>query len=105
MQQSGAGVRRSAYETTDDPGLAMKRPDWEELATLDGEVLLYIVGGTNDSDKDGRLEEVLGDLVRVWGRLDALERDHRLDFLREPDLGFAWAAWRWSATSPTPATP
>jgi ATP-dependent RNA helicase HelY len=35
--------------------------------------------------------------VRVWGRLDALERDHRLDFLREPDLGFAWAAWRWAS--------
>ena len=21
---------------------------------------------------------------------------HRLDFLREPDIGFAWAAWRWA---------
>ena len=29
-------------------------------------------------------------------QLDALERDHKLDFLREPDLGFAWAAWRWA---------
>jgi len=44
----------------------------------------------------GRVQEVLGDLVRVWGRLDALERDHRLDFLREPDVGLAWAAWRWA---------
>ena len=30
------------------------------------------------------------------GRLDALEREHRLSFLREPDLGFAWAAYRWA---------
>ena len=22
--------------------------------------------------------------------------EHRLDFLREPDPGFAWAAWRWA---------
>ena len=32
----------------------------------------------------------------LWGELDALERDHKLDFLREPDLGFAWAAYRWA---------
>jgi hypothetical protein len=29
-------VRRCACETIDDPGLAMKRPDWEELAALVG---------------------------------------------------------------------
>ena len=34
--------------------------------------------------------------MRVWGQLDALERDHKLEFLREPDLGFAWAAYRWA---------
>ena len=26
----------------------------------------------------------------------ALEREHRLDFLRRPDSGFAWAAYRWA---------
>ncbi len=35
-------------------------------------------------------------MVRLWGELDALEREHRLDFLREPDLGFAWATYRWA---------
>ena len=35
-------------------------------------------------------------MVRLWGELDALERDHKLDFLRQPDLGFAWAAYRWA---------
>ena len=39
---------------------------------------------------------MLAELVRVWAQLDALERDHKLDFLREPDMGFAWAAWRWA---------
>ncbi|SED09618.1 ATP-dependent RNA helicase HelY [Nocardioides exalbidus] len=44
----------------------------------------------------GRVRPVLAELVKVWGRLDALEREHKLDFLREPDMGFAWAAWRWA---------
>ena len=44
----------------------------------------------------GQVKPVLGELVRLWGQLDALERDHKLDFLREPDVGFAWAAWRWA---------
>jgi ATP-dependent RNA helicase HelY len=44
----------------------------------------------------GRVPEVLGEMVRLWGDLDALEKDHSLDFLREPDLGFANVAWRWA---------
>jgi ATP-dependent RNA helicase HelY len=35
-------------------------------------------------------------MVSLWADLDALEREHKLDFLREPDLGFAWAAFRWA---------
>jgi ATP-dependent RNA helicase HelY len=44
----------------------------------------------------GRVKEVLGEMVALWADLDALEREHHLDFLREPDLGFAWAAYRWA---------
>jgi len=42
------------------------------------------------------VKDVIGRMVRLWGELDALERKHRLDFLRQPDLGFAWAAYRWA---------
>ncbi|HJU96396.1 MAG TPA: DEAD/DEAH box helicase [Jiangellaceae bacterium] len=45
----------------------------------------------------GRVRDVLGEMVRLWGDLDALEKEHSLDFLREPDLGFAHAAWRWAS--------
>ncbi|MCO6384129.1 iron-siderophore ABC transporter substrate-binding protein [Oceanicola sp. 502str15] len=74
-----AGVNRSTYETTDNPSEALKRPDWEQLAQLDGDVLLYIVGGTNDSDKDGRHEEVLAN--PLWQMLPAVQagRVHRVD--------------------------
>jgi ATP-dependent RNA helicase HelY len=44
----------------------------------------------------GRVPEALAATVRTWGELDQLEKDHELSFLREPDLGFAWAAYRWA---------
>jgi ATP-dependent RNA helicase HelY len=49
----------------------------------------------------GRAREALGEMVRIWGRLDALEEAHRVNAAegvgqREPDLGFAWAAYRWA---------
>ena len=42
------------------------------------------------------VREAIGEMVRLWGELDALERDNKLDFLRQPDLGFAWIAYRWA---------
>jgi ATP-dependent RNA helicase HelY len=44
----------------------------------------------------GRAREASAAMVRVWGELDQLERDNGLSFLREPDLGFAWIAYRWA---------
>ncbi|MFI1098333.1 DEAD/DEAH box helicase [Streptomyces sp. NPDC020917] len=50
----------------------------------------------------GNARTALGEMVRIWGRLDALEEDHRINQTegvgqREPDLGFAWAAYRWAS--------
>jgi ATP-dependent RNA helicase HelY len=44
----------------------------------------------------GQVKQVLVEMVSIWSDLDALERDHHLDQLHEPDLGFAWAAYRWA---------
>jgi ATP-dependent RNA helicase HelY len=44
----------------------------------------------------GRSQDVLAAMVRLWGELDTIEKDNRVSFLREPDLGFAWAAYRWA---------
>ena len=44
----------------------------------------------------GRVKQVVAEMVTLWAELDALEREHHLDFLRQPDLGFAWAAYRWA---------
>ncbi|TIC86479.1 DEAD/DEAH box helicase [Nocardioides sp. GY 10127] len=43
----------------------------------------------------GDVREAIAATVSVAGELERLEREHRLDFLRMPDLGFAWIAYRW----------
>ncbi|UNO39134.1 DEAD/DEAH box helicase [Streptomyces sp. MST-110588] len=50
----------------------------------------------------GRARDALTEMVRIWGRLDALEEDHKINQAegvgqREPDLGFTWAAYRWAS--------
>jgi ATP-dependent RNA helicase HelY len=44
----------------------------------------------------GAVRSVLDQQVRLWGRLRDTEAAHGLSFLREPDPGFSWAAWRWA---------
>ncbi|MGH8837337.1 MAG: DEAD/DEAH box helicase [Actinomycetes bacterium] len=48
----------------------------------------------------GQVRDRLAAMVKLWAQLDDLEKDHRLDFQREPDLGFAWAAYRWASNVP-----
>ncbi|MGD0554588.1 MAG: DEAD/DEAH box helicase [Streptosporangiaceae bacterium] len=43
----------------------------------------------------GPVRDVLAKMTRTWAELDQLEKRHNLSFLREPDLGFVWAAYRW----------
>jgi ATP-dependent RNA helicase HelY len=45
----------------------------------------------------GAVRQVLDEQVALWSRLRDAESAHGLSFLREPDPGFAWAAWRWAA--------
>lgn len=73
-----AGLKRSDWETEPD-GPVLKRPDWEELANLDGDILFYIIGGTNRSDKNGRFEEVVSN--PLWQMLPAVKagRVHRVE--------------------------
>ncbi|MFI2372517.1 DEAD/DEAH box helicase [Streptomyces sp. NPDC018833] len=50
----------------------------------------------------GRAKTALAEMVRIWGRLDALEEEFKINQAegvgqREPDLGFAWAAYQWAS--------
>jgi ATP-dependent RNA helicase HelY len=51
----------------------------------------------------GRCREALNELGSTWASLHQVETDVGLDFLREPDLGFAWLAWRWAKGHPLDA--
>ncbi|PZG54263.1 RNA helicase [Spongiactinospora gelatinilytica] len=44
----------------------------------------------------GEATDTLAAMVRLWGDLEAIEETHGLSFTREPDFGFAWAAFRWA---------
>jgi ATP-dependent RNA helicase HelY len=43
----------------------------------------------------GPVRDVLTAMTRTWVELDQLEKRSGLSFLREPDPGFVWAAYRW----------
>ena len=46
---------------------------------------------------DGASERAQSELRAVWRDVGMLERRHRRDRGREPDIGFAEAAWRWAS--------
>jgi ATP-dependent RNA helicase HelY len=48
----------------------------------------------------GPVRETFAAMVSVWTELTAVEKEHKLAFLREPDLGFAWAAHAWARGKP-----
>jgi len=43
----------------------------------------------------GDTRRAIDSLEVLWRDLAEVERQHRLDFLRRPDSGLAWAAYRW----------
>ncbi|WP_151774720.1 DEAD/DEAH box helicase [Streptomyces abyssomicinicus] len=50
----------------------------------------------------GKAKAALDETVRIWGRLDAMEEEFRIRQTegvgqRQPDLGFAWAAYMWAS--------
>ncbi len=83
---------------------ALREGMWDELSPSELasalSVLVFEARRPDDSSPPripgGRVRAVIGDMVSLWGQLDALEKQHKVDQLREPDLGFAWAAYRWA---------
>jgi ATP-dependent RNA helicase HelY len=48
----------------------------------------------------GPVREVLAAMASVWTELAAVEAENKLAFLRELDVGFAWAAHAWARGKP-----
>ncbi len=49
---------------------------------------------------EGPLRDALAETVRLWAGLEEDEQAHRLEATREPDIGFAWPAYRWARGEP-----
>jgi ATP-dependent RNA helicase HelY len=82
----------------------LRRGFWEglnpaELAACVS-VLSYESRQSNDEGParlpKGPVRDVLSAMTRTWVELDQLEKRSGLSFLREPDPGFVWAAFRWA---------
>jgi ATP-dependent RNA helicase HelY len=82
----------------------MRRGLWDDLAPAELAACVSALSFESRQADDahpprlpkGRVPDVLAEVVRTWSELDQLEKDNDLSFLREPDLGFAWAAYRWA---------
>lgn len=76
-----AGVKRTPYETVTDSTI-VKRPDWEEIANLDGDILLYVSASGFERGPDDTLErEVTGN--PLWQLLPAVQKGRAFRVDRE----------------------
>ena len=83
----------------------LRRGTWEGLGPAElaaaCAALVYESRGAEEAAlprlPGGRIRTVLEDMVDLWTTLEALEREHRVSFVRAPDLGFVWAIHRWAS--------
>src|SRR4051794_37126694 len=54
-------------------------------------------GGLSPRMPPGAARGALEQTVKIWSALEDAEHDHRLDVTPEPDLGLAWAVYRWAS--------
>jgi len=89
---------------------ALRDGQWDELDAkeLAAVASTLVYEARRDDDPSPRLppggvRRAIEELTRLWASLEQAEHDARVDFLREPDLGFAWVAWRWAKGDPLDA--
>jgi ATP-dependent RNA helicase HelY len=81
----------------------LRRGFWEGLNPAELAACVCVLSFESrqqDDEPSGRLpkgpvRDVLTAMTRTWAELDQLEKRSGLSFLREPDPGFVWAAYRW----------
>lgn len=78
---------------------------WDGLGPADlacaASLLVYEARMSDDAPPPrvpkGPAREAIERTMRIWLDTHSIEADYDLDFQREPDTGFAWAAYRWAA--------
>ncbi|HWJ83556.1 MAG TPA: DEAD/DEAH box helicase [Nocardioides sp.] len=99
----GRGLMRIYSELDLVAAEAIRVGLWDELSPSQlGAVLSVLVFESRRPDEappsvpGGKVAHTIDAMHRLWADLERLERDHHLDFLRRPDAGFAWTAYRWA---------
>jgi len=77
---------------------------WDQLtpAELASAVSLLVYEARSNEDfgpprlPKGKAREAIERTMRLWLTVHELEGDYSVDFQREPDAGFAWAAYQWA---------
>jgi ATP-dependent RNA helicase HelY len=44
----------------------------------------------------GNVQTALGEIIRLWAKLEVIEKAHSVTTQREPDFGFCWISFRWA---------
>jgi ATP-dependent RNA helicase HelY len=103
VTEAGSALARIYSELDLVAAECLRRSVWQGLeAPALAAVLSCLVYESRTPDVErprvpgGAVTRVLAEMTSIWARLDSLEREHRLSFLREPDVGFAAAAYRWA---------
>jgi ATP-dependent RNA helicase HelY len=82
----------------------LRRDAWADLGPADLAACVSALTFESRRSEDARparlpqglAREVLASMLTIWGELSAVESGQHLSFLREPDLGFAWAVHAWA---------
>ncbi|GAA3823772.1 DEAD/DEAH box helicase [Nocardioides panacisoli] len=103
VTERGRGLMRIYSELDLVAAEALRVGMWDDLSPAQlGAVLSVLVFEARRPDEappsvpGGRVGQTIDGMHRLWADLERLERDHHLDFLRRPDAGFAWTAYRWA---------
>ena len=104
-QVSGAGTSLARiYNEADLLAVeSIRRGLWDGLSAAElaavTSTLVYSSRRPNESNPtvpSGGVQTALAEMGRLWGTLAKAESDAGVSFLRQPDAGFAWSAWRWA---------
>ncbi|TWH03892.1 ATP-dependent RNA helicase HelY [Nocardioides sp. J9] len=103
VSDRGRGLMRIYSDLDLVAAESLRRGLWDDLSPSQlGAVLSALVYEARRPEDappavpGGAISLTIDEMIRVWADLERLEREHRLDFLRRPDPGFAWTAYRWA---------
>ena len=105
VTQSGRLLQRLYAELDLVAAECLRSGLWKDLTPAElaacASVLVFEARQTEETTPPrlptGRVRDVISETSSIWSELRELESEERVHFLREPDAGFAWAAFRWAS--------